>query len=111
MLSNFLKSSYLQYKDDTNTVASWLAKTAKACGYAVDVLVEDKQQKQHPTGRLKGKGRKQAREAATKNDGSSAALSNRAPVYAIALKDFTSLAEWSAGHAIYKYPSGGLSCR
>ncbi|KDB24920.1 hypothetical protein H109_03247 [Trichophyton interdigitale MR816] len=36
MLPHYLTSSYLQYKQDTNVVASWLAKTARACGYKID---------------------------------------------------------------------------
>jgi hypothetical protein len=36
---DFLKSSYKQYKEDTDAVATWLATTAKKCGYAVDLLV------------------------------------------------------------------------
>ncbi|KAH9230289.1 hypothetical protein K456DRAFT_1740792 [Colletotrichum gloeosporioides 23] len=35
-----LKSVYQQYKRDTNIVASWLATTAKTCGYPADLLSE-----------------------------------------------------------------------
>ncbi|KAF4878860.1 hypothetical protein CGCSCA1_v001662 [Colletotrichum siamense] len=35
-----LKSVYQQYKRDTNIVASWLAITAKSCGYPTDLLSE-----------------------------------------------------------------------
>lgn len=37
-LNPLLTSSYLQYKLDTDNVASWLARTAKKCGYAADLL-------------------------------------------------------------------------
>ncbi|KAK8177434.1 hypothetical protein IWX90DRAFT_510218 [Phyllosticta citrichinensis] len=37
-LCDFLKSSYQQYKEDTNTVASWLAITARSYGYPQDLL-------------------------------------------------------------------------
>lgn len=38
MLPSTLVSVYQQYKHDTDSVASWLASTAKACGYPADLL-------------------------------------------------------------------------
>ncbi|RMZ42085.1 hypothetical protein AFCA_006829 [Aspergillus flavus] len=84
MLSELLTSSYLQYKEDTNAVASWLASTAKRCGYAVDQLTQTRKEK--PSGRLKGKARKQAKSQ----------KGPATPTYTIAIKDFVSLAEWIA---------------
>ncbi len=33
MLPNVLISTYLEYKKDTDAIASWLASTAKAAGF------------------------------------------------------------------------------
>ncbi|KAK8237778.1 hypothetical protein HDK90DRAFT_204220 [Phyllosticta capitalensis] len=41
LLSKFLTSSYQQYKEDTNTVASWLTSTARRCGYPEDLLAKE----------------------------------------------------------------------
>ncbi|KAL1873477.1 hypothetical protein Daus18300_003840 [Diaporthe australafricana] len=38
MLPSTLVSVYQQYKQDTDSVDSWLAITAKACGYPADLL-------------------------------------------------------------------------
>lgn len=38
MLPSSLISVYQQYKQDTDAVASWLATTAKACGYSADLF-------------------------------------------------------------------------
>ena len=99
MFSEVLKSSYLQYKEDTNAVASWLAKTAKACGYAVDLLInkaEGVKENQAPAGRPKGKARKQAKEAAKTASTASAPSNSNVPIYTLAIKDFVSLADWIA---------------
>ncbi|KAF6821839.1 hypothetical protein CMUS01_11332 [Colletotrichum musicola] len=40
MLPEALVTTYQQYKRDTNFVASWLATTAKSCGYPTDLLSE-----------------------------------------------------------------------
>lgn len=58
------KSSYLEYKANTNSVAQWLASTAIKYGYPIDLLIGTKPlQLQQPSKRLKGKARKLAREA------------------------------------------------
>lgn len=93
MLNSLLTSSYLQYKSDTNTVASWLASTARKCGYAADLLTKGKQ-RQQGSGRLKGKARKLARNAPTKPTPSTPP----AQTYIIAIKDFIGLAEYIAGY-------------
>ncbi|KAI1113765.1 hypothetical protein F5Y14DRAFT_462239 [Nemania sp. NC0429] len=73
-LANSL-TTYRRYKEDTESIAGWLAQTAAGCGYrAVDELPPT-------TGQLKGKARKQAREAA--KDG---------PHYIIGVSDFTLMA-------------------
>ncbi|KAE8354727.1 hypothetical protein BDV28DRAFT_130402 [Aspergillus coremiiformis] len=89
MLSEFLTSSYLQYKEDTNSVASWLATTAKKCGYPVN----SSSAAGTPTGRLKGKARK-----AAKAQKASTTPSSRQPTYTIAIKDFVNLAELIASY-------------
>ncbi|KAK8179011.1 hypothetical protein BC567DRAFT_284952 [Phyllosticta citribraziliensis] len=38
MASFTLRSTYSQYKEDTDEVASWLAKTARSCGYSGELL-------------------------------------------------------------------------
>jgi hypothetical protein len=99
MLLNVLTSSYLQYKADTDTVASWLASTAKKCGYAPDLLEKEKVGQNQPSKRLKGKARKQAREAAKCAQEESELEPGKpapGPTYIIAIKDFTGLAEYIA---------------
>ena len=92
MLSNYFTSSYLQYKQDTNAVAAWLATTAKKCGYAEDLLTknaEGGQQQKQPAGRLKGKAGKLEREAA-KDATTCGPSKSKVPTYVIAIKDFIS---------------------
>ncbi|KAK8254163.1 hypothetical protein IWZ00DRAFT_569271 [Phyllosticta capitalensis] len=93
MSSLFLRSSYQQYKEDTNLVASWLASTARSCGYPKDLLfgsnVQDTGSK--GPGRLKGKARKQAKQPGNEIGENS----KRAPI--IAIKDFIALAEFIVG--------------
>lgn len=57
MLPLALRSSYRQYKADTDMVTTWLATTSKACGY-VDARANSNRPSK--SGRLKGKARKQA---------------------------------------------------
>ncbi|KAK8179069.1 hypothetical protein BC567DRAFT_285089 [Phyllosticta citribraziliensis] len=99
-LSNFLTSSYQQYKEDTNTVASWLATTARSCGYPEDLLLHRntanaQKSGTQTTGRLKGKARKEAKQAASAA-GAAANGASRRPAYVIAIKDFISLADFIA---------------
>ncbi|RAH76013.1 hypothetical protein BO86DRAFT_426094 [Aspergillus japonicus CBS 114.51] len=104
MSINFMTSSYLQYKSDTDAVATWLVATAKSCGFPVDTLGASvnttSPPSTEPTGpskRLKGKARKLAREAATKaaSSGSQSTTSQNAK-HILALKDFVDLAEYIA---------------
>lgn len=96
MLPANLVSVYQQYKDDTNAVASWLASTARSCGYPSDLLSGGSPQSTdpEPSKRLKGKARKDAKAAASQPHGSSS--SSRRPDYTIAIKDFIPLAEFVA---------------
>ncbi|KAM5453518.1 hypothetical protein MaudCBS49596_002721 [Microsporum audouinii] len=95
MLPNYLTSSYLQYKEDTNAVASWLAKTAKKCGYEMD-LQKDKTGQRKKKGRQKGKARKTARKAKPPPVDSSTTKPTSAKLrtYIIAVRDFVPLAQW-----------------
>ncbi|KAM5342265.1 hypothetical protein ACJ41O_013231 [Fusarium nematophilum] len=89
MLPGPLFSVYQQYKKDTDSVASWLASTAKICGFPADLLAPVAT---HPkgSGRLKGKARKNAK----KPNKSTPAPAETAPKYIIAIKDFVPLAEY-----------------
>ena len=100
MLSGILKSTYLQYKEDTNAVASWLATTAQARGFEVKFLNNDSNSKkndqqtlQQSTGRLKGKARKEARQAEKNANSSGNATTTNTKTNTIAIKDFVRLAE------------------
>ncbi|KAL8734027.1 MAG: hypothetical protein Q9166_001788 [cf. Caloplaca sp. 2 TL-2023] len=62
MLPDFLQSNFKTYKEDTNTIAIWLAVKAKQCGYSADLLYNPSSQSAQPQ-RLKGKARKEAKEA------------------------------------------------
>ncbi|KAH7304103.1 hypothetical protein B0I35DRAFT_472101 [Stachybotrys elegans] len=75
MLPSSLVSAYQQYKKDTDSVAAWLASTAKACGYPSDLL---------------GKARKDAK----KPKSCVSIPLETTPSYLIAVKDFVPLAEF-----------------
>lgn len=96
MLPDNLVSIYKEYKEDTNAVASWLASTARSCGYPSDLLCGGSAQATGPerSKRLKGKARKEAKAAALQSQGSSSSSSS--PDYTIAIKDFVPLAEFVA---------------
>ncbi|KAL2816714.1 hypothetical protein BJX63DRAFT_430095 [Aspergillus granulosus] len=96
MSLDFLTSSYLQYKADTDAVAKWLAATAKSCGFPIDSLEAPLTN----TGRSKAPKRLQSK--ATKYSGDSACTpqTKKAPAlsskHTIALRDFVSLADYIA---------------
>jgi hypothetical protein len=99
MLPSFLAPSYKQYKDDTNSIATWLAITAKQCGYSADLLDNKSTPQRAPASqRLKGKARKQARESGAGPGGATTTNENdtasKAPKHIIAVSDFISLAEF-----------------
>ncbi|TPX17773.1 uncharacterized protein E0L32_002874 [Thyridium curvatum] len=96
MLPGPLVSVYQQYKQDTDSVASWLASTAKACGFPADLLKSGTwDTPRAASGRVKGKARKEAKEAAAAG-GSKAAASKNVPKYTVAIADFIPLAEFVA---------------
>ncbi|PNP76976.1 hypothetical protein FNYG_09589 [Fusarium nygamai] len=68
MLPPALVSVYHEYKKDTNSIASWLASTAKECGYPAHLLsntpVSVTKQQTVGAGRLKGKARAEAKKKA-----------------------------------------------
>jgi len=79
---------YAQYKEYTDSVAAWLASTARKCGYPIDLL-SSSGAKAGP-GRLKGKARKDAKKHKTPQSATPAST----PKYIIAIKDFIPLAEY-----------------
>jgi len=105
MLPNFLQSSFKTYKEDTNTIAAWLASKAKQCGYNSDLIDHTDEQgssgSQPPqaSGRLKGNARKKAKNAAKKQPESTPDGSENAVrvSYIIKVKEFTTLAEFIVG--------------
>ncbi|KAI1264524.1 hypothetical protein F5Y18DRAFT_436903 [Xylariaceae sp. FL1019] len=76
-----LASSYRIYKQDTDAVAAWLASTAKSLGYTLKSTTDATSS----TGRLKGKARKEAKQAKLVG-----------PKYIISIDDFVRLAEYIA---------------
>ena len=101
MLPNFLQSSYLTYKQDTDVLAKWLAVKAKQCGYPADLLslshqpIPSSTQPQSPSQRPKGAKRKQAKKAAKENVPPTKVSNGPAasPKYTIKVKDFAALSE------------------
>lgn len=96
MLPDYLRDSYKTYKRDTDTIANWLATTAKRCGFSPEVLNDsddgNSQPPGHPSGvpssRLKGKARKLARDVAARDD-----IGSTSPrTYTIPIRSFTRLA-------------------
>ena len=92
MLPKFLKSSFKQYKEDSDAVATWLATTAQKCGYAKDLLFKEDQSSQKAP-KLRGRARKLARDAA-KAGAPQPSLAQPSKGYLISVDDFISLAEW-----------------
>lgn len=76
-------TTYRQYKDDTESIAGWLAKNALRCGYKIPTAAGPASHP--PTARLKGKARKEARGAAK--------ASSTGPRYTIAVSDFVHMAK------------------
>ncbi|KAF5595065.1 hypothetical protein FPCIR_4690 [Fusarium pseudocircinatum] len=99
MLPPALVSVYREYKKDTNSIASWLASTAKECGYPADLLSNSLPPKQ-PAPWLKGKARAEAKKKA--NPPQEARLQREGPRYVIEIKDFVPLAECISA---YKKPA------
>ncbi|KAI1760162.1 hypothetical protein GGR53DRAFT_96820 [Hypoxylon sp. FL1150] len=82
-------STYRQYKEDTETIAGWLAHQSRKCGYQppeAPPAVPDKP----PSSRLKGKARKQARNAAVKP---TTTQMQSKPKYSVNVADFNRMAQ------------------
>ncbi|KAK5626079.1 hypothetical protein RRF57_001794 [Xylaria bambusicola] len=93
MVLSALSSTYQLYKQDTDSVAAWLASTAKSLGFSADLSSISTAA---GTGRLKGKARAAAKKEAASRKPSS---SPTAPKHVINLKDFVPLAEYIAAKA------------
>jgi len=67
MLPGFLDSTYKRYKNDTSVFLKWLCDSGSKCGYQ---LSEPSKVKNEPgkAPRLKGKARKQAKEASSNGE-------------------------------------------
>ncbi|KAI0156453.1 hypothetical protein GGR57DRAFT_463469 [Xylariaceae sp. FL1272] len=89
MVLSALSSTYQLYKQDTDSVAAWLASTAKSLGFSDDLDGES-----GPSRRLKGKARTKGKKQAAK---SKPTPSSASPKYVIHIKDFVPLAEYIAG--------------
>ncbi|KAF4987340.1 hypothetical protein FDECE_15474 [Fusarium decemcellulare] len=124
MLPSEVLAIYRRYKQDTDSVASWLASTAKACGYPADLLTGSKPgqgQAKTPkpkTGQLRGKRRikikkskskpepelerkrkpNQAPEQKPEQKQESKPANQSTVKHIIAIKDFLPLAKCIAGH-------------
>ncbi|KAK1993619.1 hypothetical protein LX36DRAFT_703405 [Colletotrichum falcatum] len=77
-----------KYKQDTNSVALWLASTVKACGYPKPL--SGLQSHAPEGGRLDGKHKNKAKERPSPGDG-------KTTRHVIAMKDFLSLADFIVG--------------
>ncbi|KAI1370177.1 hypothetical protein F4677DRAFT_451646 [Hypoxylon crocopeplum] len=89
MLPTSLVSSYQQYKNDTDSIAAWLASTAKSCGYSSDILPTNPVVK--GTARLKDACQTPANPASVRK-------------YIIKVKDFVPLAEFVASNRDVSVP-------
>ncbi|CVK86572.1 uncharacterized protein FMAN_06159 [Fusarium mangiferae] len=81
------------YKKDTDSVAGWLASKANHYGYKSQTAEpNDKEAQNKPSGRLKGKARKEAKSQATETK------DKTDQKYIIALKDYVPMAKFIAAH-------------
>ncbi|KAI0402171.1 hypothetical protein F4802DRAFT_577543 [Xylaria palmicola] len=100
MVLSALSSTYQLYKQDTDSVAAWLASTAKSLGYAADAspatAAATSTSRPAGSGRLKGKARTQAK---AKKQGAARQPSPlcAVPKHIIHINDFVPLAEHIAG--------------
>ncbi|KAG5973861.1 hypothetical protein E4U55_000232 [Claviceps digitariae] len=101
MLPSALVSTYQRYKEDTNSIAAWLASTAKAVGFPADLLspVSSKASTPASGGRLKGKARQTAKKKTAARPAAPSATPKQPP-YIISIKDFVTLAEHIASKAV-----------
>jgi hypothetical protein len=105
MIPQILTDTYHLYKQDTETIAVWLATTARKFGFSADL------QGAKPTvlksQRLKGKARKLAKEATAQSitTGLPPVSTSSAPKRTISVKDFIMLAEYLAPKTDLKIPA------
>ncbi|KAF1951625.1 hypothetical protein CC80DRAFT_528333 [Byssothecium circinans] len=92
MLPKNLLSSYQQYKNDTDTVASWLATIAKRLGYAS----EDEPKSVSKSAKRKAKAKAKAGKGPPVPQSSQASSSTGRNPYTVAIIDFTALADFVA---------------
>ncbi|EXJ91614.1 hypothetical protein A1O3_00162 [Capronia epimyces CBS 606.96] len=98
MFPQYLASSYLQYKSDTDHVATWLATTAKRCGFAADLLTASETEPSQKAPKLKGRARMLAKQAAKANKPTTQpAAASKPPVYTIPIKEFLPMAQYISG--------------
>ncbi|CAG9992199.1 unnamed protein product [Clonostachys byssicola] len=106
MLPPALKSIYQQYKADTDAVATWLATTAKARGYVQGL--GSAASGGAPSGRLKGKARKQAKQVAQPPQDFGATISSKpaaqAKTYVLKISDFEPMASFLSRIESIKVP-------
>jgi hypothetical protein len=63
MLPAFLESTYKKYKNDTSIFVKWLCEAGSRCGYAISIAKTAKEEPIAKAPRLKGKARKEAKQA------------------------------------------------
>lgn len=93
-LGDFI-AKYRQYKDDTLNISSWLAENALKCGFDIKAAGATPGTTKVGGGRLKGKDRKKAKDAAAK---SSSAAAPSGPQYIIQVSQFVPMAKAIASH-------------
>lgn len=118
MLPNFLYDTYKQYKADTDKIATWLAETAKKCGWIEANAAEGASatNSSKPT-KLKGRARKLAREAAAAGKAAPSPSdvgksgSAKAQKYVVRTKDFVPMAKFiaNASDDSLRIPSGFMN--
>ncbi|KAF5251875.1 hypothetical protein FANTH_3057 [Fusarium anthophilum] len=92
-LPPYLVSTLELYKKDTDSVAGWLASKAKYYGYKSQTAEpNNKDTQKKPSGRLKGKARKEAKSQAT---GTKDGTDNK---YIVALRDYVPMANFIVAH-------------
>ncbi|KAF9881529.1 hypothetical protein CkaCkLH20_00675 [Colletotrichum karsti] len=90
-----LKSVYRQYKQDTNFVASWLAITAKRCGYPTDLLSETTDGSNPGASRPKATGGKGKKKKPNKKPTKPAGSTTNGPKkYTVAVNEYIPLAQF-----------------
>jgi hypothetical protein len=98
-LPSGLVSTYSRYKQDTDSVASWLASKAKSLGCPENILSSTSTPTVVATrgSRLKGKERVAAKKKAASTSAADKQPSSLGPKHIIRIRDFISLAEYIAG--------------